>query len=247
MGGNMSGNQEFKINSNKLNDNQFYAEVSVWDPDVKEGRCGHASVKVYKSGEKKKETYLGSWPKYPSLVNLFTLPFPSPIKHLKSKEECMVRESSEDDKKLTPSRTFTIPLTQENYGAMKAKAASLKAQGKSGFGLYSLFANANVLNLVRAISKPSVVRQTYGVCPMSGLPIENPELENDIAGIRKFKVGHCSTTVEKVLKAGGVNIISSRLSPWRISPLGLANQLERMAAINPNIQVERGVCQLVAV
>lgn len=245
MGGNMSRNSEIKINSNNTSSNQFYAEVSIWDPNAKEGRCGHASVKVYKSGDTKKETYLGSWPKYPSLVNLFTLPIPSPIKHLKSKEACMVRESSEDDKKLTPSRTFTIPVTEENYNAMKAKAGRLKAQEKSGFGLYSLFANANALNLVRAISKPSVVRQTYGTCPMSGLPIENPDLENDIAGIRKFKVGHCSTTVEKVLKAGGIGITSSRISPWRISPLGLGTQLEKMAEINPNIQVVRGECQLV--
>lgn len=205
---------------------KYEARVNVWDTNFDEGRCGHASVSIVQAGETHKlSKYMGMWPKFGVLVNLFTLPFAVPGTYLKSKKDCMDREG--DEGPLAPSRRYTIGLSEKQYSDMKAEMDNESARIKDGLTLYCLFPNFNVVGLAKHLVKPSIMERLHA-CPFTDMPMEHPQLLEDCAQINQLSTENCTTLTSKLLRAGGIPVKDGS-APFGMSPSQLGDKLDKLA------------------
>lgn len=218
---NFSGGEDFKSGEEHI------AKVNIWDPDAREGRCGHASVSLKKvNGSEKVKEYVGMWPnpKFGVLVNPFTLMLAVPGMCHKSKKECMDREG--DEAPLKPSRSYQIKLTPEQYKKMQEEIKLQNEKIENGSTLYTLFSNFNVVSLAKRISNPRILEHLHA-CPISEQTMDHDEVIQDSQHIKNIDTHHCTTMAANVLQKGGYDIRVG-YTPWGLSPGGLAGQLDRM-------------------
>lgn len=212
----------------------YTARVNIWDTDPQTGKCGHASISLQKadvSNSLKLKKYMGLWPKYGWMVNLFTLPFTVPAEYHTSKKACMEREG--DEGPIKPSKQFQIDLTPSQYEAMEEEMNRIGKKIENGTTQYTLFPNFNVFGFAKRIAKPSIMEQLHA-CPFTGLPMDHPTLIEDCQEITKIETDNCTTLAVKILNAGGIPV-KRGMFPWALAPTTLGVQLERLRTSRPSV------------
>jgi hypothetical protein len=204
------------------NNNAYHVRVNIWDTDGQTGDCGHASIDLNQTEEgiEKKNRYLGFFPK--NGFSPLHLPFSVKAESIKSYQK-EVEHMGDGETSLGPSRQFEIPLNEKQYTKMKKELKTVEDEIQTGKTRYALFPNFNTLHALKWLSSKAAIHN-YNSCPITGIPMDNADLDTQANVVQETKLANCTTTVIRILRAGEIPV-ESKKTPWGLTPTGLGNQI----------------------
>ena len=225
-----------EVEAEDVKGKKVFMKVHIWRTDGGEGRCGHSSSSLHVgSPDSEAEHYLGLWPNKGNLF-FFNHPFAYLFAAVKGeihsgRKFCEEREGEE--KAVHPDTVYTIEVSADQYSRVKADMLAETERVKQGKVLYSLFPRINLVVGARFLANETVMRELMG----EDFFLAYPEVIEGAKEVRSIRSEHCTTITQRVLGSAGYRVEES-IFPWRISPIGLDDELERLSDTHPEISRE---------